>query len=116
MLPAGISTDTAPPLLFEGWPLALLATVTAQLLKVDDCRLKFQNAALLAYTAPPPPLAIPGRTDAGLVIAEHSVKLEFRIKIVKLNPANVGGCWEGLNTFAQNKDTWGECIIANAPP
>ncbi len=62
-LPLGISTDTPPPLLFEGKPLAPIATTTEQLLNDDDCTLTLANATLLAYTAPPLPLAAPGTAD-----------------------------------------------------
>ena len=48
LLLPGISTDTPPPLLLEGEPLAPIATVTEQLLNDDDCRLTFANATLLA--------------------------------------------------------------------
>jgi hypothetical protein len=51
------SAATAPPLLKEGRPVAPLATVTVQLLNVDSITLKLVRAALLAYTAPPPPFA-----------------------------------------------------------
>jgi len=90
LLLPGISIDTPPPLLLEGEPLAPIATVTEQLLNADDCRLTFANATLLAYTAPPPPLAVPGGTAVELVKDEHAVKLELKMKNVRLNPANFG--------------------------
>ena len=71
----GISTDTPPPLLLEGAPLAPIATTTEQLLDDDGCTMTFANATLLAYTAPPPPLAAPGTTDVELETDEHAVKL-----------------------------------------
>jgi len=115
LLPPGISTDTPPPLLLEGKPLAPIATVTEQLLNDDDCMLTLANATLLAYTAPPPPLAVPGTTDVELVKAEHAVKLELEMKNVRLNPANFSA-WGGRSAVPLNMDTWGECSSDTAPP
>jgi hypothetical protein len=120
----GISTDTPPPLLMEagkpinkGKPLmkAPIATVTEQLLNDDDCMLTLANATLLVYTAPPPPLAVPGTTDVELVKAEHAVKLELEMKNVRLNPANFSA-WGGWSAVPLNSDTWGECSSDTAPP
>ena len=115
LLPPGISTDTPPPLLLEGKPLAPIATVTEQLLNDDDCMLTLANATLLAWTAPPQPLAVPGRTDFEVVDAEHAVKLELKMKNVRLNPANFSA-WGGWSMVLTNADTWGECISDTAPP
>jgi hypothetical protein len=115
LLPPGISTDTPPPLLLEGGPLAPIATVTEQLLNDDDCMLTLANATLLAYTAPPPPLAVPGTTDVEFVKAEHAVKLELEMKNVRLNPANFSA-WGGWSAVPMNANTWGECSSATAPP
>ena len=115
LLLLGISTDTPPPLLLEGEPLAPIATVTEQLLNDDDCMLTLANATLLAYTAPPPPLAVPGTTDVELVKAEHAVNLELQIKNVRLNPANFSA-WGGWSTLPSNVDTWGACSSDTAPP
>ena len=115
LLPLGISTETPPPLLLEGEPLAPIATTTEQLLNDDDCTLTFANATLLAYTAPPPPLAAPGTTDVELVTAEHAVKLQLDMENVTLNPANIGA-WGGCSTPPMNVDTWGECSRDKAPP
>ena len=118
LLALGISTDTPPPLLLEGTPeKAPVPTVTEQLLNDDDSTLTFANATLLAYTAPPPPLAVPGRTDVDLVTAEHAVKLELKIKKVRLNPANFSA-WKGWGVYVlpMNVDTWGECSTDTAPP
>ena len=86
MFEPGHSTANAPPLLLEGVPVAPQATVTELLLKLQLLVLKFDRATLFAYTAPPPPLATPGRTDVELVLAEQLAKLEFKIITVKLNP------------------------------
>ena len=115
LLPLRISTDTPPPLLLEGRPLAPIATTTEQLLNDDDCMLTFANATLLAYTAPPPPLAAPGTTDVELVTAEHAEKLQLDMENVTLNPANIGA-WGGCSTPPMNVDTWGECSRDKAPP
>jgi hypothetical protein len=118
LLPSGISTDTPPPLLLEGGkPTALIATVTEQLLNDDDCMLTLANATLLAWTAPPQPLAVPGRTDFEVVDAEHAVKLELKMKNVRLYPASFSA-WGGRSTVivSLNADTWGECISDTAPP
>jgi hypothetical protein len=116
LLPLGISTDTPPPLLFEaGKPTVPIATTTEQLLNDDDCRLTLVNATLLAYTAPPPPLAAPGTTDVELVTAEHAVKLHLDMENVTLNPANFGA-WEGCITLLKNVETWGACSMDKAPP
>jgi hypothetical protein len=113
VLPLGISTDTPPPLLLEaGKPIAPIATTTEQLLNDDDCRLTFANATLLAYTAPPPPLAAPGTTDVELVTAEHAVKLQLEMRNVTLNPANFSA-WGGWSALMY---TWGEKNSDNAPP
>ncbi len=115
LLTLGISTDTPPPLLLEGEPLAPIATTTEQLLNDDDCRLTLVNATLLAYTAPPPPLDAPGTTDDEFVAAEHAVKLQLDMENVTLNPANFGA-WGGCITLLKNVDTWGECSRDKAPP
>jgi hypothetical protein len=115
VLPLGISTDTPPPQLLEGEPLAPIATTTEQLLNDDDCRFTFANATLLAYTAPPPPLVTPGATDFALVTAEHAVKLQLDTENVTLNPANFG-ILRGCSTPILNADTWGECSRDKAPP
>ncbi len=77
--------------------------------------LTLANATLLAWTAPPPPLALPGRTDGELVNAKHAVKLELKMKNVRLNPANLSA-WGGWSTVLMNVDTWGECSSDTAPP
>ena len=110
-----ISTDTPPPLLLEGEPLAPIATTTEQLLNDDDCTLTFANATLLAYTAPPPPPAAPGTTDVELVTAEHAVKLQLEIRNVTLNPTNFSA-GEGSRRELETVDTWGECSRDKAPP
>jgi hypothetical protein len=104
LLLLGMSTDTPPPLLFEGDPTAPIATVTEQLLNDDDCRLTSANATLLAYTAPPPPLAFPGRTDLEFVTAEQAEKLEIRMENVRLDPASFSA-WGGWSQVASNSDT-----------
>ena len=114
LLLPGISTDTPPPLLLEGKPTAPVATVTEQLLNDDDCMLTLANARL-AYTAPPPPLAVPGSFDVELVKAEHAVKLELEMKNARLNPANFSA-WGGWSTLSLRSDTWGECSSDTAPP
>ena len=96
LLTLGISTDTPPPLLLVGIPLAPIATTIEQLLNDDDCTLIFANATLLAYTAPPPPLAAPGTTDVELVTAEHAVKLQLNMENETLNPTNFGA-WGGCS-------------------
>jgi hypothetical protein len=115
LLPLRISNDIPPPLLLDGDPTVPIATVTEQLLNDEDCRLMFANATLLAYTAPPPPLAMPGSTDVELVKAEHEKKLELMMRRVKLNPANFSALG-GRSTVPPNEETWGECSTDNAPP
>jgi hypothetical protein len=115
LLLLGISTDTPPPLQLEGTPTVPIATTTEQLLNDDDRTLTFVNATLLAYTAPPPPLAVPGTTDVELVTAEHAVKLQLEMRNVTLKPANLGN-WGGSSAPLMNVETWGECISDIAPP
>ena len=117
LVPLGISTDTPPPLLLEaGKPTVPIATTTEQLMNDDDSMLTFANATLLAYTAPPPPLAAPGTTDVELVTAEHAVKLQLNMENETLNPANCGA-WGGCSsTPPMDVDTWGECRRDKAPP
>jgi hypothetical protein len=103
LLPPRISTDTPPPLLLEGKPTAPMATVTEQLLNDDEYMLTIANATL-AWTAPPPPLAVPGTTDVELVKTEQAVKLELKIKNVRLNPANFSASG-GWSTTPLNVDT-----------
>ena len=109
------STATAPPLLLEGAPVAPHATATELLLKLELLTLKFNRATLLAYTAPPPPLAEPGRTDVELVRAEHSKKLEFDMRTVRLVPVRIGA-FGGNSEPPMNSDTWAAWRRANAPP
>ena len=99
----------------EGAPVAPHATATELLLKLELLTLKLNSATLLAYTAPPPPLAEPGRTDVELVSAEHSTKSEFEIKKVRLVPAKIGA-FGGNSEPPMNTDTWAACSRANAPP
>ncbi len=91
------------------------ATATELLLKLEWLTLKFNRATLLAYTAPPPPLAEPGRTDVELVSAEHSKKLEFEIRKVRLVPAKIGA-FGGNSEPPMNSDTWAAWSKASAPP
>jgi hypothetical protein len=116
LLTIRISTDTPPPLLFDaGEPTAPIRTVTKQLMNDDDCTLTFVNAALLAYTAPPPPLAMPIGTDVELETAEHAIKLQLDMNNMRLDPANfsAGG---GRNVWNLKMETWGECSTDSAPP
>ncbi len=99
----------------EDAPVAPQATVTELLLKLELLTLKFDRATLFEYTAPPPPLAVPGRTDVELVSAEQLTKLEFNMITVRLDPVNVG-TFVGSSEPSMNSETWGECSRANAPP
>ena len=63
-----------------------LVTRTKQLLKLESLKVKLDTAAPYTYTAPPPPLAAPGRTEDGWVTAEHSEKLELVIVTDKFEP------------------------------
>jgi hypothetical protein len=97
------STATAPPMLFavalcskfispspniEGLldREAPLDTCTELLSTLESLILKLERAGLLAYTAPPPPLAAPAFTDDEDVRAEQSKKWEFNMRTVKLKP------------------------------
>ncbi len=116
LLAIGTSTDTPPPLLLDaGEPTAPIATVTKQLLNDDECIVIFEYATLLAYTAPPPPLAIPDGTDVELVTAEHAAKLQLIMNNVKLDPANFSA-GVGRNEVKRKTETWGECSTDSAPP
>jgi hypothetical protein len=57
--------------------------------KRESLTVKLSRAALLAYTAPPPLFAAPGRTAAGLVDEEHVKKWESTISTVKLEPDTI---------------------------
>ena len=111
----GSSTAKAPPLLLEGTPVAPQATVTELLLKLELLTFKYDSATLFAYTAPPPPLAVPGRTEVESVSAEHPEKLEFKMRTVTLVPAKASALG-GKSEPAENRDNWGEWSSANAPP
>ena len=111
----GNSTASAPPLLLEGTPLLPNATYTELPMKLQSIALKLDITMLLAYTAPPPPLDVPGRTDVEVVNALHSMKFEFEMMTVKLNPTKLVELGEDNRPFL-NSDTCGECSIANAPP
>jgi hypothetical protein len=105
LLAVGISSDIAPPLQFDGTPLAPLATLTVQLIKVEERNVTFEKATLLRYTAPPPPVAVPGRTAVEFVRAEHAMKLELKASKVKLNPTKLGAIVEAI-TPATNSTNW----------
>ena len=90
-------------------------TVKELLLKLQLLTFKYDSATLFAYTAPPPPLAVPGRTEVESVSAEHSRKLEFKMRTVTLVPAK-GRAMGGKSEPAENRDNWGEWSSANAPP
>ena len=85
LLALGNSKHTAPPQLLDDTPLAPLATKTEQLLNSKAYKLTFKSATLLTCIAPPPPLDEPGLTALTFVKTEHAVKLEFKMKTVKLN-------------------------------
>ncbi len=93
--PASIAT--APPLLKEDNPVLPLATVTRLLTNVESITLMLVKATLLAYNAPPPPLASPGRTDAALERTEHSVKQDFKINTVRFDPVTAGVVFNGTD-------------------
>ena len=111
----GSSTAKAPPLLLEGTPVAPQATVTELLVKLELLTFKYDSATLFAYTAPPPPLAVPGRTEVESVSAEHSKKLEFKMRTVTLVPVK-DSTLGGKSEPEEKKDNWGECSRASAPP
>jgi hypothetical protein len=99
----------------EGTPVAPQATVTELLLKLQLLTFKYDSATLFAYTAPPPPLAMPGRTEVELESAEPSRKLEFKIRTVTFVPAKASALG-GKSEPSENRDNWGEWSSANAPP
>jgi len=101
--------------LLDDTPVAPQATVTELLLKLQLLTFKYDSAMLFAYTAPPPPLAMPGRTEVESVSAEHSRKLEFKIRTVTFVPAKASAMG-GKSEPTENRDNWGEWSRANAPP
>jgi hypothetical protein len=104
-LPA--STANAPPLLKEDKPVLPNATVTRLSVNVDSVTLKLVRAALLAYIAPPPPLASSGRPDDAFEVAEHWENKDFDIRTLRLNPVTSFDLSEGINTPSLKLETWG---------
>jgi hypothetical protein len=102
------STATAPPLLKEDSPVAPLVIVTRLLTNLESITLMLVKATLLAYIAPPPPFASPGRTDAALERTEHCVKRDFKINTVRLNPLTAGGVLNGIKNPCLNSETCGK--------
>jgi hypothetical protein len=107
LLALGNSKHTAPPQLLDDTPLAPLATKTEQLLNSKAYKLTFKSATLLTCIAPPPPLDEPGLTALTFVKTEHAVKLEFKMKTVKLDPDKLGAL-RGRSRPVLNAETWGE--------
>ena len=50
----------------------------------------------------------PGLTALTLVKTEHAVKLEFKMKTVKLDPVKLGLGLRGRSRPVLNAETWGE--------
>ncbi len=90
-------------------------TVTELQLKLELLTFKYASATLFAYTAPPPALAVPRRTEVESVSAEHSKKLEFKMITVTFIPVKASGLG-GKSEPTINRDNWGEWSRANAPP
>ncbi len=101
------TTANAPPLLFEATPVAPQATVTELLVKTQFRTLRLDRATLLTYTAPPPPLARPGRVDDELVKTEQLKKVEFKMKKTRLVPPN-DSLFGGDIKPEVNSETWAE--------
>jgi hypothetical protein len=104
-LPA--STANAPPLLKEDKPVLPNATVTRLSVNVDSVTLKLVRAALLAYIAPPPPLASSRRPDDAFEVAEHWENKDFDIETVRLNPVALFLVSDDSNTPSLKLETWG---------
>jgi hypothetical protein len=75
---------------------------------MDSVTLKLVRAALLAYTAPPPPFASPSRPDDEFENTEHRKKREFDIRTVTLDPLVPSTPLEGSNRPVMKLDTWAE--------
>jgi hypothetical protein len=101
------STANAPPLLKEDKPVLPNATVTRLSVNVDSVTLKLVRAALLAYNAPPPPLASLRRPDDAFEVAEHWENKDFDIKTLRLNPVELFRVSDNSNTPSLKLETWG---------